>query len=140
MDKVVKTDAEWRAELDDLAYKVARQHGTGHFAHDVADLERDLDRDLVVQRHARHHVELEADVEVAHRSRHADVGGRGGREHRQLFADVHLGLFLVLHADARIGQQVGRAVLLAQVQDQTRVENVAGEVADVAEQAGESLG
>lgn len=28
MDKVVKTDAEWRAELSDLAYKVTRKHGT----------------------------------------------------------------------------------------------------------------
>lgn len=28
MDKVVKTDAEWRAELDDLEYKVLRKHGT----------------------------------------------------------------------------------------------------------------
>lgn len=28
MDKVVKTDAEWRAELSDLAYKVMRKHGT----------------------------------------------------------------------------------------------------------------
>ena len=28
MDKVVKTDAEWRAELSDLAFKVTRKHGT----------------------------------------------------------------------------------------------------------------
>ncbi|MBI1172777.1 peptide-methionine (R)-S-oxide reductase MsrB [bacterium] len=28
MDKVVKTDEEWRAQLDDLAYKVTRKHGT----------------------------------------------------------------------------------------------------------------
>jgi peptide-methionine (R)-S-oxide reductase len=28
MAKVVKTDAEWRAQLSDLAYKVARKHGT----------------------------------------------------------------------------------------------------------------
>ena len=35
MDKVVKTDAEWRAMLDDLAFKVTRQHGTERaFTHD----------------------------------------------------------------------------------------------------------
>lgn len=28
MDKVVKTDDEWRAMLDDLAYKVTRKHAT----------------------------------------------------------------------------------------------------------------
>ncbi|MEO0485052.1 MAG: peptide-methionine (R)-S-oxide reductase MsrB [Pseudomonadota bacterium] len=28
MDKVVKSDAEWRAELSDLAFKVTRKHGT----------------------------------------------------------------------------------------------------------------
>lgn len=28
MDKVVKSDDEWRASLDDLAYKVTRKHAT----------------------------------------------------------------------------------------------------------------
>ncbi len=27
-DKIVKTDAEWRAQLSELAYKVTRRHGT----------------------------------------------------------------------------------------------------------------
>ncbi|WP_370642089.1 peptide-methionine (R)-S-oxide reductase MsrB [Yoonia sp. I 8.24] len=28
MDKIVKTDAEWREQLSDEAYRVARKHGT----------------------------------------------------------------------------------------------------------------
>ena len=28
MDKVIKSDTEWRAQLSDLAYKVTRKHGT----------------------------------------------------------------------------------------------------------------
>jgi len=28
MEKIVKSDAEWREQLSDLAYKVTRQHGT----------------------------------------------------------------------------------------------------------------
>ena len=35
MEKLVKTDAEWRADLDDLAFKVTRKHGTERaFSHD----------------------------------------------------------------------------------------------------------
>lgn len=35
MDKIVKTDAEWRAQLSDLAYKVTRKHGTERaFSHE----------------------------------------------------------------------------------------------------------
>ncbi|MBP9182732.1 MAG: peptide-methionine (R)-S-oxide reductase MsrB [Fuscovulum sp.] len=35
MDKIVKTDAEWRAQLSDLAYKVTRKHATERaFSHD----------------------------------------------------------------------------------------------------------
>ena len=35
MDKVVKSYGDWRAELDDLTYRVTRQHGTERaFTHD----------------------------------------------------------------------------------------------------------
>ena len=35
MDKVIKSDAEWRAALGDLGYKVMRKHGTERaFTHD----------------------------------------------------------------------------------------------------------
>lgn len=35
MDKVIKSDAEWRAELPELAYKVTRKHATERaFTHD----------------------------------------------------------------------------------------------------------
>ena len=35
MDKVTKTDEEWRAKLSDLAFKVTRRHGTERaFTHD----------------------------------------------------------------------------------------------------------
>jgi peptide-methionine (R)-S-oxide reductase len=35
MDKVVKSEAEWRAQLSDLAFKVTRKHGTERaFTHD----------------------------------------------------------------------------------------------------------
>ena len=35
MEKVTKTDEEWRAQLDDLAFKVTRRHGTERaFTHD----------------------------------------------------------------------------------------------------------
>ncbi|WP_370879033.1 peptide-methionine (R)-S-oxide reductase MsrB [Gemmobacter fulvus] len=35
MDKITKTDEQWRAQLSELAYKVTRKHGTERaFSHD----------------------------------------------------------------------------------------------------------
>jgi len=35
MDKIVKTEAEWQAQLSELAYKVTRKHGTERaFSHE----------------------------------------------------------------------------------------------------------
>jgi peptide-methionine (R)-S-oxide reductase len=35
MDKIVKSDAQWQAQLSELAFKVARKHGTERaFTHD----------------------------------------------------------------------------------------------------------
>jgi peptide-methionine (R)-S-oxide reductase len=36
MDKIVKTEADWQAQLSDLAFKVTRKHGTERaFTHDA---------------------------------------------------------------------------------------------------------
>ena len=35
MDKIKKTDAEWRADLSDSAYRVTRQHGMEEDAQDA---------------------------------------------------------------------------------------------------------
>ncbi len=40
MDKIIKTEAEWQAQLSELAYKVTRKHGTERaFTHD--DFQKD---------------------------------------------------------------------------------------------------
>ena len=91
-------------------------------ARDVAHLERDLDADLVVQVDERLDLELEPDVEVAHRlGDEAAGGGGGGGDHRHAVADVDPRLLLVLHADARVGEHAGGAVLLAQLEQEQRV-------------------
>src|SRR5690606_24493572 len=86
----------------------------------IADFEADADRDLVVQHHARLHVELEADVEIIGGLPDEAVvaGPYGGHRNRNLVADVDLGLLAVLDADARIGQQIAVAVLAQQADGQ----------------------
>ncbi len=93
-----------------------------HRARDVAHLQADLDADLVVEIDERLDLELQADVEIAHRfGDEAARGGGGGGDHRHAVADVDLGFLLVLHPDARVGEHVGRAVLLAQREDEERI-------------------
>src|SRR5438034_9234907 len=88
----------------------------------VADFEPDLDADLVLEENLRLDLELEADVEVGHRLGDEAAGRRrGGGDHRHAVADVDARLLLVLHADARIGEDVGAAVRLVQVKDEQRI-------------------
>ena len=82
----------------------------------------DLDPDFVLQVDQRLDLELEADVEVVHRLRDEAAGRRrGGGDHRHAVADVDARLLLVLDADARVGEHVGAAVLLAQLEQEQRV-------------------
>ena len=84
----------------------------------------DLDADVVLQAHQRLDLELQADVEVVHRLGD-EAGGAGGRgDHRHLVADVDARLLLALHADARVGEHVGAAGLLAQIERDQRVAHV----------------
>ena len=88
---------------------------------DVAHLKPDLDAHVVLEEHLWLDLELQADVEVVHRLGDEARGARGGRDHRHLVADVDARLLAVLRADARIGEDVGAADLLAQVERDQRV-------------------
>src|SRR5439155_25050798 len=78
---------------------------------DVAHLEPDLDADVVLEINQGLDLQLQTHVEVAHRLGDEAPRHRGSRgDHGDAVADVDLRLFLVLHADAGIGEQVGPAV------------------------------
>ena len=89
---------------------------------DVADLESDLDADIVLEIDQGLDLQLQAYVEVAHRLGNKAPRHRGSRgDHRDAVADVDLRLFLVLHADAGIGEQVGPAVGLPEREEKERI-------------------
>ena len=89
---------------------------------DVADLEPDLDADVVLEIDQGLDLELQAHVEVAHRLGNEAPCHRGSRgDHGDAVADVDFRLFLVLHADAGIGEQVGPAVGLPEREKEQRI-------------------
>ncbi len=86
-------------------------------ADQVAHLELHLDGDFVVEVNGRLHRQLQAHVHVGHAlaGKAAHAARHGRRDHRQLVADDDIGLLLVAHADARIGQQVRVGIGLVDV-------------------------
>ena len=106
------------------------ERGAAHLLHDVAHFQSDLDADFVLEIDERLDLELEPHVEVAHRLGHESAGRSGGRrDHRHAIADVDPGLLLVLHADARIGEHIGGAILLRESEDQHRRSDESGQAA-----------
>src|SRR6266853_893732 len=89
--------------------------------HDAAHFQPDLDADVVLQEHVRLDVQLQADFEIVHGLRNDSGRGRGGRDDRNLVADMDLGFFTVLHADARIREKIGLALLLLEIGDHERI-------------------
>ena len=99
-----------------------RARGRLHRLRDVAHLEADLHVDLVLERDERLDFQLQADVEIGDRLGDEAAGrGGGGGDDRHAVADVDACLLLVLHADARIGERVGDAVLLLEREEEERI-------------------
>src|SRR5207245_6011461 len=107
-----------RADLVDERAPAGGINGVG----DAADLESDLDADIVLEINQRLDLQLQAHVEVAHRLGNEAPCYRGSRgDHGDAVADVDFRLFLVLHADAGVGEQVGPAVGLPEREEKQRI-------------------